>query len=163
MATGNALAEFTALFNEPPAANFAAFDVRNSQPHLAFDAATDEAAVFSSVMPDHYGAGGINVVLLWRATSATSGNVVWTVAVERQDDEVLDTDADSFATAISATAATPATSGMIQYTTIALSNAQIDGLLKNERFRLRITRDADHASDTMAGDAELVHVYVREQ
>lgn len=163
MATGNALAEFTALSVEPPAASAAALDVRNAEPHLAFDAAADEVAVFSGVLPDHYGAGGINVVLMWRAASATSGDVVWTVAVERQDDEGLDTDADSFATAVSATATAPGTSGMLQYTTVALSNSQIDGLLKNERYRLKVTRDADNGSDTMTGDAELVHVYIREQ
>lgn len=163
MATGNALADFTALSVEPPASGAAAFDVRNSEPHLAFDAAADESAVFSGVLPAHYGAGGINVTLLWRAASATSGNVVWSVEVERQDDEGLDTDADSFAAPQSATAAAPATSGMLQYTTIALSNSQIDGLLANERYRLRVTRDADNGSDTMTGDAELVAVYLREQ
>lgn len=163
MATGNALAEFTALSVEPPAANAAALDVRNAQPHLAFDAAADEVACFAGVMPDHYGAGGVNVILIWRAASATSGNVVWTVAFERQDDEGLDVDADSFATAVTATAAAPGTSGMLQYTTIALTDSEIDGLLKNERYRLKVTRDADNGSDTMAGDAELVHVYIREQ
>jgi hypothetical protein len=164
MATGNALAEFTPQAVEQPAASYAALDVRNAQPHLAFDAASNESAVFSGIMPAQYAGGGINVVLLWRATSATSGNVRWQVEIERQNDEGLDTDADSFATAVEATAAAPATAGMIQYTTIALSNSEIDGLLVNERFRIRITREANDATnDTMTGDAELVHVYIREQ
>jgi hypothetical protein len=164
MATGNALAEFTPGHVEMPAANAAAWGARNAQPHLAFDAATNESAVFSGVMPAHYGGGGINVILLWRATSATSGNVRWQVEIERQNDEGLDTDADSFATAVEATAAAPATAGMLQYTTVALSNSEIDGLLVNERFRIRVTREANDATnDTMTGDAELVSVYIREQ
>jgi hypothetical protein len=164
MATGNALAEFLPGHVELPAASAAAWGTRNAQPHLAFDAATNESAVFSGIMPAHYGAGGINVNLLWRATSATSGNVRWQVEIERQNDEGLDTDADSFATAVEATAAAPATAGMLQYTTVALSNSEIDGLLVNERFRIRVTREANDATnDTMTGDAELVSVYIREQ
>lgn len=166
MATGNALTEFTPGQVELPASAAAAWGTRNAQPHLAFDAsvAGGESAVFSGVMPAHYGGGGINVILMWRATSATTGNVRWQVAVERQNDEGLDTDADSFATAIEATAAAPGTSGMLQYTTVALSNSEIDGLLVNERFRLKVTRESDDATnDTMTGDAELVHVYIREQ
>jgi hypothetical protein len=164
MATGNALAEFLPGHVELPASNAAAWGTRNAQPHLAFDAATNESAVFSGIMPDHYAAGGVNVILLWRATSATSGNVRWQVEVERQNDESLDTDADSFATAVEATAAAPGTAGMLQYTTVALSNSEIDGLVANERYRLRITREANDATnDTMTGDAELVHVYIREQ
>jgi len=164
MATGDALLEFHPTANEPPASNYAALGFRNAQAHLAFDADTNESAVFAGILPNHYAAGGINVVLVWRATSATTGNVRWQVAVERQNDEGLDTDSDSFATAIEATAAAPGTAGMVQYTTVALSNSEIDGLVVNERFRLKVTREAnDGTNDTMTGDAELVHVYIREQ
>jgi hypothetical protein len=164
MATGNTLAAFPALANEPPSSSAAAFDVRNGQPHLAFDAGTNESAIFSGVLPDHYAAGGITVTLIWRAATAITGTVRWQVAFERQDDEGLDTDTDSFATAVEVTAAAPTTAaGQVQYTAVAFLNSEIDGLLKNERYRLKVTREADDATnDTMAGDAQLLHVLVRE-
>ena len=51
---------------------------------------------------------------------------------------------------------------MLQYTEIAFSNAQIDGLLAGEAFRLRVSRDATNGADTMAGDAELFGIELRE-
>jgi hypothetical protein len=163
MASGNTLCIFTATDNVPPAANFATLDHRNRHCVLDFDAAADESAIFEGVLPRHYAGGGITVRLLWAGTSATSGNVVWNSAIERIDDEGLDIDADSFATANAVTAGAPATSGMVQYTDIAhTSGAQMDSLAAGEAFRLKITRDADNGSDTMTGDAELLGVEIRE-
>jgi hypothetical protein len=88
--------------------------------------------------------------------------VIWNAAFERMD-TALDIDADSFATAIAAAAATvPGTSGFPKYTTISFTNAQADGIVAGEMYRLKITRDADNASDTAAGDAELLGVEVRQ-
>ncbi len=163
MASGNSLIQFSPLANEPPTSNFATLDTRNSHPCLDFDAGTDESAIFTGVLPRHYSGGGITVSLRWAASSATSGNVVWNTAIERIDDEGLDIDADSFATANAATAAAPATSGMAQYTDVAhTSGAQMDSLAAGESFRLKVTRDADNGSDTMTGDAELLGVEIRE-
>lgn len=38
----------------------------------------------------------------------------------------------------------------------------MDSLAAGEAFRLKVTRDADNASDTMAGDAELIGVEIKE-
>lgn len=155
---------FTALANEAPASAFATLDTRNSHAVLDFDAGTDESAVFRGVLPTGYGGGGVNVKLIWAATSATAGNVIWNAAFERINAGALDIDADSFATANTATAAADSVSGETTETTIAFSNgAQMDSLAAGEMFRLKVLRDADNGSDTMTGDAELLAVVVTEQ
>lgn len=163
MASGDTLAVFDAQAGQQPSASYPAWGVRNGQAHLAFDAAADEAVDFRGVMPAHYVGGGVNVVLHWRAASATSGDVVWTSAFERQADGGQDTDSDGFATAESATATTQATAGALEYTSIPHTNgAEMDSVVAGDVFRLRITRDADNGSDTMAGDAQLVSVAIVE-
>lgn len=164
MASGNTLVTFAATDNHPPASAYATPDVRNSHPVLDFDAGVDESAIVSAVLPRHYAGGGLTVTLIWMASSATTGNVIWNAAIERLEDEGTDLDADSFAAAqAAAAAAAPATNGALQYTTITFtSGAQMDSLAVGEAFRLKITRDADHASDTMAGDAELLAVEIKE-
>lgn len=163
MASGDTLVLLTALHNEPPATAYATFDTRNGHPVLDFDAAADEDAIFTSVLPRHYAGGGLTVSLRWAATSATSGNCKWNVQIERLEDEGTDMDADSFAAAQTVTAAAPATSGAVQYSDVTFTaGAQMDSLAAGEMFRLKVTRDANDAGDTMTGDAELVSVEIRE-
>lgn len=162
MASGDSLVPFVPTDNHPPSANAATLDLRNGHPVLDFDQTTVEYANFKSCLPRHYGGGGITATVTWAASTATSGNVKWNVAVERIEDEGTDIDADSFASAQTATGAAPATSGAAQYTAVALTNGQIDGLLVGEWFRLQLSRDASHANDTMTGDAELIGVELRE-
>lgn len=162
MASGDTLLTFTPLANQPPASTYATFDTRNGHVVLDFDASADEVAVFGDVLPRHYAGGGVTVTLVWMATTATSGNVVWSVAIER-DDTATDLDTDSFATANTATAAAPATSGAPAYTTIAFTNgAQMDSLAVGEAFRLKVQRTGSSGSDTMTGDAELLGVEIKE-
>ena len=162
MASGDTLLTFTPLANQPPASTYATFDTRNGHVVLDFDASADEVAVFGDVLPRHYAGGGVTVTLVWMATTATSGNVVWSVAIER-DDTATDLDTDSFATANTATAAAPATSGAPAYTTIAFTNgAQMDSLAVGEAFRLKVQRTVSSGSDTATGDAELLAVEIKE-
>lgn len=160
--TGDTLCAFTALNNTYAGVTAATPDRRNNHPVLDFDAATDWIADFHSVLPRHYSGSGLTLILGWTATSATTGNCVWTGAIERIADGGDDMDADSLATAQTVTAAAPATSGILEYSTMTFTaGAAMDSLAAGEIFRLRITRDADNASDTMTGDAELwtVHLY----
>jgi hypothetical protein len=72
---------------------------------------------------------------------------------------------DSFAAAQSAGTVAIAPSGTEMETTITITNgAAMDNLAVGERYRLKITRDADQTTgtDDMAGDAELVQVDVIE-
>ena len=148
---------FTAGDNQPPATNFATLDTRNSILVLDFDAATDESAVFVGVIPEAASLGsGLKIRLHWMATSATSGNCIWDVSLERM---TTDLDTDSFAAIASATTATSGTSGILTVTEITLTT--IDSVTAGDGYRLKVTRDANNASDTMTGDAELVVVEVR--
>ena len=162
MAAGDTLLIFTPLHNEPPSSNAATFDTRNSHPVLDFDAATNESAVFSAVMPRHYAGGGVTAYLHYAMTSATSGTVDWDVAFERIGDQQLDIDADSFADANSVDDTTvPGTSGNVDVVSVAFTDgADMDSVAAGEGFRLRVTRDA--SSDDASGDAELLFIELRE-
>jgi hypothetical protein len=140
--TIDTLARFTALDYQPPASNPATYDTRNQHPVLDFDTTTQEATIFSEVLPRWY--------------------TGWDVAFERIADGGQDLDADGFATAKTVTATTvPGTSGVVKVTSVAFTDgAEIDSLVAGEAFRLRVRRDT--ATDTAAGDAELLRVELKE-
>lgn len=157
------LLTFKPTDNEPPTSNYATLDTRNNRPVLDFDNTTQEAAVFSGVMPNGYAGGGLTVTIFCALTSATSGTVGWDIALERTQAITDDIDSDSFATAQTVTAATvPGTSGQVLQMSVNVANgADIDSIAAGELFRLRVRRDV--ANDTAAGDAELLAVTIREQ
>ncbi len=162
MASGDTLALFFPADNEPPSSNFATFDLRNAHPVLDFDGATNESAVFSHVMPQHYGGGGVTVYLHYSMATETSNDIDWDVAFERVGDQQLDVDADSFAAVNSVDNTTvPGTSGNVDVVNVAFTDgADMDSVAVGDLFRLKVTRDA--ASDTSTGDAELHAVEIRE-
>jgi hypothetical protein len=150
-------ATLTPRENQPPATAFATLDTRNSIAILDFDDTTNENAIFLDIIPQFAILGsGLNIRLIWTAATATSGDCVWQVALERM---TTDIDTDSFDTAASATVTTNATSGVPNYTSITLTT--IDSVTSGDGFRLKVTRDAVNASDTMTGDAELIAVEIR--
>lgn len=140
-------------------------DFRGSVPVLDFDAGTDETAVFKCSLPYDYAAGGINVQIRWMASSATSGNVIWAAEIASVTPDADDLDSMTWASVQTAAASgAPSASGETQETTIQIADGSaMDSLAAGEEFYVRITRDADNASDTMAGDAELSGVLIREQ
>lgn len=162
MATGNTLLSFHPYGNEPPASAYATLDTRNGHPVLDFDDTTQEAAIFTGILPRHYGGGGLTVYVHWAATSATSGTGGWDIAIERIGNGSQDVDSDGFATAQTVTAATvPGTSGNVAITSVAITDgANIDSLAVGETFRLRIRRDV--ANDTATGDLELFGIEIKE-
>jgi hypothetical protein len=108
-------------------------------------------------MPEAASLGsGLKIRLIWTATTATSGACVWDASLERM---TTDIDTDSFDTAASVTATTNGTSGVPNYSEITLTT--IDSVTAGDGFRLKINRDANNASDTMTGDAELLAVEIR--
>lgn len=165
MASGDLLLVFTPLHNEPPASAYATPDLRNGHVVLDFDGATDEEAVFSAILPRHYGGGGLTVTTWWAFTSATSGSLRVQVAIERIDASSLDIDADSFASFQSAGGTAPGTNGQVIGVAVTFtSGAQMDSLVAGELFRLKVRRDADGTSgtDDITTDAELIGIEVRE-
>jgi len=162
MASGNTLFIFGPLHMEPPSSNAATFDERNQHPVLDFDASTNESAVFSTVMPQHYGGGGVTVYIHYAMSSATSNTVDWDVSWERIGDQQQDVDSDSFAAVNSVDNTTvPGTSGNVDVVSVAFTDgADMDSVAAGEKFRLKVTRDA--SSDDATGDAELYNVEGRE-
>jgi hypothetical protein len=148
---------FTPRENQPPATAFATLDTRNSIAVLDFNDTTVQNAVFLDVIPQFaILTSGLKIRLIWTAATATTGDCVWQVALERM---TADIDADSFDTAASATATTSGTSGIPNYTEITLTT--IDSVAAGDGFRLKVTRNATSASDTMTGNSELIAVEVR--
>lgn len=161
MATGNHFATFLPHGSIPPSSNMATLDTRNLRPVLCFDASTEESVYFDGVLPDNYAGGGLTIDLYWMGASATSGNVVWGSSIEALNG--LDQDGDSFATEQTATGAANGTSGIYTKTSVAHSSgANMDSLAAGAPYRLKIARKAADGSDTMAGDAHLTRVVVRE-
>lgn len=162
MASGDTLLVFTPLQNEPPSTDFATLDLRNGHPVLDFDAAVNESAVFTGVMPRSYGGGGLTVYLHYAMSSATSLTVDWDAALERIGDQQQDIDSDGFAAVNSVDNTTvPGTSGNVDIVTITFTDGvDMDSVAVGEAFRLKVTRDA--VSDDATGDAELLAIEVKE-
>lgn len=162
MASGDTLLEFTPFHNESPSSNPAALGARNLHPTLDFDAATNESAVFSAVVPRNYaGTTGLTVHVHYAMASAEAGNTDWDAQFERIG-EVQDIDSDSFAAVQSTDDTTvPGTSGVPDIVDITFTDgAQIDSIAVGELFRIKVIRDA--ANDTAAGDAQVIGVEIEE-
>ena len=158
MASGDTLLIFTALHNEAPSGNGATVTIRNSHMLLAFDASSNESAVFRGVMPRSYAGGGVTVYLHW-STTVTTGVVDFDVSFERIGDGQQDIDLDGFASVTSIDGSTvPGTSGHVSIVQSAMGS--IDSAAVGESFRLKITRDA--VSDTASADVELSAIEIKE-
>lgn len=123
---------------------------------LAYDASSEEWATFQFRMPADYASSPIATVQ-WKATSATSGGVVWDVRVAAVTaGDATDVDAKGFGSANTATGTAPATAGYLVDTAVTLTNA--DSLAAGDFVVLRVARAAADGSDTATGDAELAQV-----
>lgn len=171
MASGNALAYWDALGNQPVDADFATLDTilttsadepDDVVPILDFDpGSTQEYVALAAFMPDHYDGGGLTLTLVWTA-NVTTGNVKWDAQLKRQN-AGANLLSKTYAAEQTVTDAAPATARNLEYAVITFTNSEIDGILKNEYFRLQITRDSADAGDTMnSNDAELIAVYLTE-
>lgn len=134
------------------------------RPVLLYDDSTDEAAAWTGVLPDSYGGGGLSVDIIWgSAGGVTTGNVVWAAAIESTTPDGDSLNTDNFAADNTVTDAAPASANNSVTAAITFTDgADMDSLAAGEMYRVRLTRDADNASDTMSGDAEVYAVYVRE-
>jgi hypothetical protein len=162
MASGDTLAVLLPQGYEPPSSNYATLDLRNNRPVLDFDDTTDESAVWTFIMPQHYaGTTGITVHIWYAMSSATSGDIDWGIQIERTIDGVTIASDDFAAAQLVQNTTVPGTAGLIDEVTIAFTDgSQMDSLVVGEVGRLKIYRDADQ--DTATGDAELVALEIRE-
>lgn len=131
---------------------------RNEHPVIKYEDSADKNVIFQGVLSTDYTGGDVNVHIDWVAETATSGNVVWGVEIERVNAGGHDIDSDSFDTIQTVIDGAPGTSGVVARATITLTNAEADGWAAGDTYRLRLTRDADNGSDTMSNDAQMLRV-----
>lgn len=121
---------------------------------LAFDASSEEWATWSFRMPADYASAPVMKVQ-WKATSATTGGVVWDARISATSSgDSVDVDAQDFDSANTATGTAPATAGYLLETSITLTNA--DSVAAGDFVVVRLARAAADGSDTATGDAELM-------
>jgi hypothetical protein len=116
-----------------------------------FDASTDEGIFLTFLLPSNYASGG-TLTFRYSAT-ATSGNVVWKTGWALSTPGTTDFDGVAIGTVTAAAAnAVPGTSGVEKTVAIDLG---VTGAAVGDVLYVYLARDADHASDTATGDAEL--------
>lgn len=163
MASGNTIADWTALNNEPPSSAYATNDVRNNHNVLDFDQSTIEGSNFRKVLPRHYSSGNIVAYIHYSATGITTGDVVWGVSFERISDSQQDIDADGFATEQTVTTTVPGTDGHVKIASLTITaGANTDNIAAGELFRVRVRRVANDGADTAAADAEFHALELKE-
>lgn len=119
---------------------------------LLCDDSTDESVTWSTTLTPHPG-GTLKMDIFYSMLSATSNNVVLTAAIMCvTPGDSADVDTESFAAAGSATDAVPGTAGYLDKVTITPTD---DSCAAGDLIILKVSRDADNASDTATGDAEI--------
>jgi hypothetical protein len=147
---------FTPLNNEPPATNYATIDTVNSISVLDFDGTTQESAIFRSMIPEGASFSNILATLYFTASTVTGG-VMWGVQYEKLIGAGIT--GDRFTGGVTGLATlSGATSTPVGITLLSTSYG---GLTVGDPYRVKVYRDAANASDSMAGDAELLIVEIR--
>ncbi len=170
MASGNPLFTFLPDDNTPPGTLHAskgwivgASTPAENFPVLAFNDTIIQYADFHFVLPNHYGGGGITLQFAWAAAAATN-NGVWAAAFRRIADDAddLDTTAHTYVYQTTADLTPPSVVGEVVYDDLVFTDgAQIDNLLVNEQFVLRVKRPAPSGTK-ITGDQRLLSVAGRE-
>ncbi|MHC4181775.1 MAG: hypothetical protein ACYSR0_00300 [Planctomycetota bacterium] len=164
MASSETLVIFMPAANEPPSASQATFDTRNQHLILDYDASTSKVAVFSAILPSNYAGGGLDISAHTSYSTATAGSAVMNFYFERIGNEQADLDdAAGFAAAASMAIDVPLTSGSVNIKTINVTDgAAIDSIAVGDKFRLKVERDCNNATDDATGDLELSGVHLSE-
>jgi hypothetical protein len=137
----------------PPSTLYAVWSNVNSIPFLAFNASVTWSSVFMGKVPAGVTlASGVIVRLLWGSATATSGNVIWGVAIERFG--ILTVVSDHFDTQATATTTTNGSVSILTET--AITQTAINSMTNGNTFRLQVQR----TGGTMVGDAQLFSVSI---
>ena len=169
MATGETNAAWNVYANEPPAANAAlraqiAVTGDRSRPVLVLPATGSPEAVFSGKLLS-YGASGVQVRIHGAMDGANTGTVVVRIesAFERLPAaEVLT--ANGFATAQAAESTVNNTANALLTATVNFTNgSQMDSVVNNDWFRLRIARlNAGLTGTNASGSFRILYVEIVE-
>jgi hypothetical protein len=152
------IAVLTPSGNQPPAADYATFWIRNSIAVLEFDDSNTEYATWVGLVPEGADlSSGITVRAQVIGKTATSGNV--RVCGQFWDMDG-DTDSFSFDTATCVTVAISGTSGTPVVASFTATS--IDGLSAGDPFMFRWYRDSeDTGEDTVTSDIQVPVIELR--
>jgi len=154
MATGTILLPVQAA--KLPATNSARIDAAENNWRLLFDASTDQACCWQFRLPVNYSSSPV-LKIQYSMNSAISGAVYFQVSVMAvTDGDAANINTDSYDTANSGNATVPGTAGYLDEISISLTNA--DSMAAGDYVKINVNRDADNASDTATGDAEVVAI-----
>lgn len=120
---------------------------------LAFDATNVESAYFKRRLIG-YGSGSITLNITWYADTATSGVVRWSGAIAciTPNVDTQDVETKPFATATETDDTHLGTTGQrVHAHDIVISN--LDSAAAGDVVWIRLQRVANHANDTLSGDA----------
>lgn len=164
MATGDQCVVINAI--SPPATVAALYGVRTGGstpaeqvPYYGFDAAADWYLDFYCTLIG-YGGGGLTFTGKWMAATATTGGVLWALAIRRIQDDTEDLDtAHTYDYNEVRDVCASASGETSQFTITFTSGADMDNLANNEDFVLRLRRrgsdNTASTGDDMAGMAQL--------
>jgi hypothetical protein len=153
------LDRFTPLHSHPIAissSGMATWALRSSHRALKFPQGAAYEAYFASVMNSLYNDSGVLITLVWTAGATTAG-VTWGASFERHDADTFSFASSDFASEKTVVAPALAGANLATYSQISFSNAEIDGLLALESYRLKLRR----LSDGIAMDAYLYRVFLQ--
>jgi hypothetical protein len=128
-----------------------------AEQHLVwnFDAATIWYLDFKCHL-EGYAGGGLTFLIDWLAATATSGVTRWGLALRANPDDAEDLDASHTYDYNDVDDTAASASGERSRATITFTDgADMDSVANGEPFILRLRRNASHANDTMAGNAQL--------
>lgn len=153
----------------PPAANYATPDQRagGSTPAeaidvWAFDAATDQFLDYLCRLQGYAG-GGLTFTVAGMAASATSNVARMGIAIHALVDDADDVDVSHTYDFNEVDITAASASGEVTYDPITFTHgADMDSWADGELAIVRVTRNADHANDTMVGAFQLVSLSGKE-
>ncbi len=111
------------------------------------------------LLPDDWtGAGALDAKIIW-STGATTGNAKWSLSTICTATNATETDDAAFNTASTVTTAAPGTANRLQTSTITSVTAT--GCAAGEFLHLKLFRDGNDGSDTIAATANLVGIELK--
>ena len=123
---------------------------------VAYDAATDEGRMVQFVCPSDLGTGNVTFRIIWYPATASTNNVIWDVryTLTGAGGETWDA---ALTTKAFAASAGDAQQDEITQATVTETVANL-GWAANDLISLHVYRDANNASDTIAGDAYMIGI-----
>ena len=110
-----------------------------------------------------YGGGGLTFNLDWSASTATTGETRWGIGIRRFQVDAEDLDAAHTYDYNDVDDTAPSLAGEVVTAVITFTNgADMDSWADGELGIVRVRRNASHANDDMAGDAELWNLFGKE-